>query len=227
MSDEEIRESFLREGGGFLLKHGIVNIDEEIEKYGIIDTPDIKEVEEFKRKIEEEEIEKVEGRGSFNIIKLKERSGNMMFDNYELKYLVEEFLDEEIDEEFEKALEVIPEKLREALKESYEILNKHKADMSEELLSAVKLLGRLATGKPGKYPYPEKVKKSEPMEWPSVMAQLFGGIDQADFEKSEIPEPSRENPFPSMTKAIEKKADKISQIEEELEEDSNYDDEDE
>ena len=213
-NEEEI-ERFGKEGGKFLLENEIV-----------IDTDDLEEIRKFKRGIEEEEIKKIEGKRSFNIIKIRERSDNTMFDNYELEELVKEFNDEEIDEELEKALKVIPEKLKEALGECYKILNEFKEeikDLSPELFSAIDLLARLATtGKPGlpsKYPYP-KLKKSEPMEWPSVIAQLFGGIDRPDFEKSEIPDPTRENPFPSVAKAIQAKADKIEEIEDEMEQDS-------
>jgi len=222
MTEDEIREGFLREGGSFLLKHGIVNIEEDLQKYSIIDTPDIEEVKRFK------EGKDVRKSNKFNIVKLNERS-NTMFDNYKLEELIEEFNDEEIDEDIKKALKTMPEKLKEALTECYKILNEYKADIEEipELLSAVKLLGRLATGKgdlPSKYPYPsKKVKKS--MDWQSVQDLLFGGhlpVDDEEIEKS-----SKENPFPSITRAINLKKVAIDEVEEEMEEGSNYDDEDE
>ncbi|MBA7489786.1 hypothetical protein ES702_00320 [subsurface metagenome] len=206
--DEEEIERFGREGGGFLLLDGI------------IDTDDIEEIKRFK--------ENVRKSNKFNILKLNERSDDMMFENYELKDLIEEFHDE-IDEDIKKALKEMPEKLKEALEEAYKILNEYKADIKEipGLFSAVQLLGRLATGKPGlpgKYPYPsKKVKKSMP--WEKVQDLLFGGHIPADDE--EIEKSSRENPFPSITRAIKIKKEAIDEIEEEMEEGSNYDDEDE
>lgn len=224
--NEEDVERFGREGGAFLIKNKI------------IDTDSLEEVRQFRREIAEEEIEKTEGKGSFNIIKIRERSDDSMYNDYDdsafndeedLKDLMEIFLEEEIDGgEFEKAKKKMPEKLVAGLKEAFKILNEHKDYLDEDLKNAMQYISRILTKypEPGKYPYPsKKVKKSEPMEWPSVMAQLFGGIDRPDFEKSEIPEPTKENPFPSIDTAIEKKANKISQVEEDLEED--YDDEDE
>lgn len=205
--DEEIVERFGREGGRSLLEDGI------------IDTDDIEEIKRFK--------EYVRKSNKFNIVKLNERRDNTMFENYELNDLVEEFHDEEIDEDIEKALKEMPEKLRGALGEAYKILIEYKADMTPELLAAVKLMARLATGKPGlpsKYPYPEKkVKKS--MDWEKVQDLLFGGHIPADDE--EIEKSSKENPFPSITRAIKIKKEAIDEIEEEMEEGSNYDDEDE
>ena len=206
--NEEEVERFGREGGRFLLLDGI------------IDTDDIEEIKRFK--------ENVRKSNKFNIIKLNERSESTMFENYELKDLIEEFNDE-IDEDIEKALKEMPEKLKEALTECYKILNEYKADIKEipELLSAVKLLGRLATGKPGlpgKYPYPEKkIKKSMP--WEKVQDLLFGGHIPSDNE--EIEKSSKENPFPSITRAMKIKKEAIDELEEEMEEGSNYNDEDE
>lgn len=114
------------------------------------------------------------------IVKLNERGDDMMFDNYELKDLIEEFNDE-IDEDIEKALKEMPEKLKEILGQAYQILVEFKEvikDLSPELFSAIQLLGELATGKPASK-YPSKVKKkgwrSEPMDWQEVQDMLFGG----------------------------------------------------
>lgn len=172
-----------------------------------------------KRENKLEDLEDIRKANRFSIVKLNERS-NTLFENYELKDLIEEFHDE-IDEDIEKALKEMPEKLKEALKECYKILNEYKSSIEEipELLSAVQVLGRLATGKPGKkpypYPYPGKVKKSEPMDWQGVQDLLFGGHIPADNE--EIEKSSRENPFPSITRAIKIKKEVIDEIEEELE----------
>ena len=206
--NEEEVERFGREGGRFLLLDGI------------IDTDDIEEIKRFK--------ENVRKSNKFDILKLNKRSDDMMFENYELKDLIEEFHDE-IDEDIEKALKEMPEKLKEALEEAYKILNEYKADIKEVpgLFSAVQLLGRLATGKPGlpgKYPYPsKKMKKS--MDWEKVQDLLFGGHIRGDNE--EIEKSSKANPFPSITRAIKIKKEAIDEIEEEMEEGSNYDDEDE
>jgi len=206
--DEGEIERFGREGGRFLLD-------------GIIDTNELKEISKFK--------ENVRKSNKFNILKLNERSESTMFD-YELKDLIEEFNDEEIDEDIEKALKEMPEKLKEALGEAYKILVEYKADMAPELLAAVKLMARLATGKPekyplpSKYPYPKKVKKA--MGWQGVQDMLFGGHLPSDDDE-EIEKSSKEDPFPSITRAIEIKKQVIDDVEEEMEEDSNYDDEDE
>lgn len=219
-NEEEI-ELFGREGGAFLIRNGIV------------DTDSLEEIKAYKRGIEEEEIEKTEGRGSFNIFKV--RGDNEMENEFndsayndgdeELRDLIEEFLDEEIDEDFEKALKETPEKLKEALGEAYKILIEYKDEMKDipELLEAVKLMARIATGKPGKYPYPEKypypkkVKKS--MNWSQVQDMLFGGhlppADDYEVEKS-----SKENPFPSITRALKIKKEAIDELENELEESS-------
>ena len=197
--NEEEDEVFSREGGIFQ-----------------IDTPDLKEVRRFK--------EDVRKSNKFNIIKLKERSDNTMFDNYELEELVKEFNDEDIDEELEKALKIIPEKLKEALGECYKILNEFKEeikDLSPDLFSAIGLLARLATtGKPGlpsKYPYPKKVEKS--MNWSQVQDMLFGGhLPPADNE--EIEKSSKSNPFPSISRALEAKQEAIEELEDEMEQDS-------
>ena len=207
--NEKEVERFGREGGRFLLLDGI------------IDTDSIEEIEKFKEDM-------VRKSNKFNIIKLNERS-DTMFENYELKDLIEEFNDEEIDENIGKALKEMPSQLKEALEEAYKILNEYRTDIKEipGLFSAVQLLGRLATGKeglPGKYPYPsKKVKKSMP--WEKVQDLLFGGHLPSSDE--EIEKSSKENPFPSITRAIKIKKEAIDEIEEEMEEGSNYDDEDE
>lgn len=206
--NEEEVERFGKEGGRFLLLGGI------------IDTPDLEEVKKFK--------ENVRKSNKFDIIKLNERSESTMFENYELKDLIEEFHDE-IDEDIEKALKEMPSQLKEALEEAYKILNEYKTDIKEipGLFSAVQLLGRLATGKPGlpgKYPYPsKKVKKSMP--WEKVQDMLFGGHIRSD--DGEIEKSSKENRFPSITNALRAREEAIDEIEEEMEEGSNYDDEDE
>ena len=222
-NEEEIKK-WEKEGGAFLIREGIVKTDS------------LKEIEAYKNRIEEEEeIKKInnEGRRSFNIVKLKNERSNTMFGDYEMKELIEEFNEEEIEEDIEKELKVLPEILQEALGQAYKILNRYKEDIKElspDLFGAIGLLGRLAVGKTaGKYPYPGKVKKfSKALPFDSVQRMLFGDINQLGLEKSEIPKPSRENPFPSITKSMEKKLDRIEQIFEYEEEDSDYyDDEDE
>lgn len=218
--NEEEVERFGREGGAFLIREGIVNTDS------------LAEIEAYKKNRieEEEEIEKTE-RKSFNIIKIRERSDNIMreylndsgFDEIEkLEDLVEEFEEQDLDDDFKKQIKVIPEKLKEKLTECYKTLNEYKSELKEipELLSAVKLLGRLATGKPGlpdKYPYPsKKVKKS--MSWQGVQDLLFGGHIPADDEA--IEKSSKKNPFPSISRAIRIKKEGIDEIENEMEQDS-------
>ncbi len=218
--NEEEVERFGREGGKFLLENGV------------IDTADLEEVRRFKRGIEEEEIEKTEGRRSFNIIKI--RGDNKMENEFgdsaynedlELEDLMEKFDEEEIDDDILKEIKVIPQKLREALKECYKILNEYKEDikdLSPELFSVIGTLGKLASssGKkypyPEKYPYPKKVKKS--MDWQGVQDMLFGGHIPADDE--EIEKSSKENPFPSITRALKIKKEAIDEVEDEMEQDS-------
>ena len=220
-NEEEI-ERFGREGGGFLIKNGI------------IDTDDIEEIRKFKRESEEEEIEKIgyeeSLRKPFSIIKLKERSDKKMDyefddsaynDDENLKDLMENFLEEEIDgEEFEKAKKKMPEKLVTGLKEAFKILNEHRDYLDEELKNAMQYISRILTKypEPGKYPYPEKypkkVKKS--MDWQGVQDLLFGGHIPADDE--EIEKSSKENPFPSITRALKIKEEAMDELENEMEE---------
>lgn len=223
-SEEEIR-NWEREGGAFLIREGIV------------DTDDIEEVREFKRKIEEEEQEDVRKSNNFSIIKLNERSDTMReylndsgFDEVEeLEDLVEKFEEEDLDDDILKQIKVMPEKLKNVLKECYKTLNEFKSELKEipELLSAVQVLGRLAAGKPGKYPTPsgeepgeypypsKKVKKA--MDWSQVQDMLFGGHIPAD---EEIEKSSKENPFPSITRAIKIKKEAMDELEDEMEESS-------
>ena len=202
--DEEEDEVFSREGGIFQ-----------------IDTPDLEEVRSFK--------ENVRKSNKFNIIKLNERSDDKMDDSAynddrNLKELAEDFLDEKIDADFEKNLVLLPERLKTALGECYKILNEFKEeikDLSPELFSAIGLLARLATtGKPGlpsKYPYPKKVEKS--MNWSQVQDMLFGGhIGPADDE--EIEKSSKENPFPSIVRALKIQEEVLDELDDELEQDS-------
>jgi hypothetical protein len=203
--NEEEDEVFSREGGIFQ-----------------IDTSDLKEVRRFR--------ENVRKSNKFNIIKLNERSDDKMDDSAynddrNLKDLAEDFLDEEIGD-FEKNIVLLPEKLKTALEEAYKILIAYKSELEEipELLSAVQLMARIATGKPGKepepgkYPYPtKKVEKS--MNWSQVQDMLFGGhIGPADDE--EIEKSSKENPFPSITRALKIRKEAIDEVESELEQDA-------
>lgn len=203
--NEEEDKVFSREGGIFQ-----------------IDTPDLKEFRGFK--------ENVRKSNKFNFVKLTERSDNTMFDDYELRDLIEEF-NEEIDEDVEKKLKIMSPELQKALGECYAILVKFKEDLKEispELFSAVELLGKLALGKPpGEYPYP--VKKSQPVSWQGMQDMLFGGHIRSDDEDEEIEKSSKENPFPSITKAIKIRKEALDELDEELEEGNSdyYDDEDE
>ncbi|GAH22072.1 unnamed protein product, partial [marine sediment metagenome] len=147
-------------------------------------------------------------------------------DNEKLINEIREFYDEGIDEDLEKQIKVIPKKLQEALKESFKILNSYKSEMEDipDLLAAVKLLGRLATGKPGKEPYPYpypggKLKKSnQAIPWSDMLQQMFPDEDEdEDFEKSDE-KPTRERPWPTFGKAIKKRAKKLEKIQDELEE---------
>jgi Sec-independent protein translocase protein TatA len=146
-------------------------------------------------------------------------------EDLELEDLMEKFDEEEIDDDILKEIKVIPQKLREALKECYKILNEYKEDikdLSPELFSVIGTLGKLASssGKkypyPEKYPYPKKVKKS--MDWQGVQDMLFGGHIPADDE--EIEKSSKENPFPSITRALKIKKEAIDEVEDEMEQDS-------
>lgn len=227
MYDEEEISRWEREGGKFLLENGV------------IDSDSLEEIEAYKRGHEEEEIEKIEGRRSFDIVKLNERSDKKMSyyeyadsanndDNEELENLVADFLDEEVDEDLKKQLKVIPEKLREALGSAYKILIEYKDEMKDipELLEAVKLMARLATEKPGeypspgKYPYPGKIKKSDqPILWSDMLEQMFpdDDDDDEDFEKSDEA-PTKETPWPSFKKEFKKNARKIKKAQDKLEE---------
>ena len=218
-NEEEIKK-WEEEGGAFLIREGIVNTDS------------LEEIEAYKNRIEEEEIEKTEGRRSFNIIKIRERSDKKMDyefddsaynDNEDLKDLMENFLEEDIDEEeFEKAKKKMPEKLVAGLKEAFKILNEHKDYLDEDLKNAMQYISRILTKypEPGKYPYPEKypkkVKKS--MNWQKVQDLLFGGHIPADDE--EIEKSSKENPFPSITRALKIKKEAMDELEDEMEQDS-------
>ena len=220
-NEEEI-ERFGKEGGAFLIREGIV------------DTASLEEIGAYKRGIEEEEeIEKIEGRRSFDIIKLKERSDKKMDyefddsaynDNEDLKALMEIFLEEDIDEEeFIKAKKKMPEKLVAGLKEAFKILNEHKDFLDEDLKNAMQYISRILTKypEPGKYPYsekyPKKVKKST--NWSQVQDMLFGGhLPPADDE--EIEKSSKENPFPSITRAIKIKGEAIEELVDEMERDA-------
>ncbi|MBA7573324.1 hypothetical protein ES708_15120 [subsurface metagenome] len=172
--NEEEVERFGREGGAFLIREGIVK------------TSSLEEINSYKNRIEgEEEIEKTEGRKSFNIIKIRGENemenefGDSAFNDYRnLKDLAEDFLDEEIGGDFEKNVVLLPEKLKEALEEAYRNLIAYRSELEKipELLSAVQLMASIATGKPAlpsKYPYPKKVEKS--MSWSEVQDMLFGG----------------------------------------------------
>ncbi|MBA7478266.1 hypothetical protein ES707_13689 [subsurface metagenome] len=217
---EEV-EYFTREGGAFLIRNGIVNTDS------------LEEIEAYKNRIEEEEeIEKIEGRRSFNIIKLNERSDDKMDyefddsaynDNEDLKALMEIFLEEDIDEEeFIKAKKKMPEKLVAGLKEAFKILNEHKDFLDEDLKNAMQYISRILTKypEPGKYPYsekyPKKVKKST--SWQGIQDMLFGGHIPADDE--EIEKSSKSNKFPSIVRALKIKEEAIDELEEEMERDA-------
>lgn len=226
--EEEIISGWEREGGKFLLENGV------------IDSDDLEEVKRFRRKIEEEEIEKngyENGlKKQFSFVKESERRDKKMSyyeyadsaDNDTGRELIDEikdFYDDEEIEGLEKALKVLPEKLREALKESFKILNSYKSEMEDipDLLAAVKLLGRLATGKPGKEPYPYpypggKLKKSnQAIPWSDMLQQMFPDEDEdEDFEKSDE-KPSRERPWPTFGNAIKKRARKLEKIQDEME----------
>jgi hypothetical protein len=216
--NEEEVEHFTREGGAFLIREGIVNTDS------------LEEIEAYKNRIEEEkEIEKIEGRRSFDIIKLNERSDKKMDDSAynddeDLKNLIENFIDEELDDrEFEKAKKKMPAKLVAGLKEAFKILNEHKDYLDEDLKNAMQYISRILTKypEPGKYPYsekyPKKVKKST--NWSQVQDMLFGGhLPPADDE--EIEKSSKENPFPSITRAIKIKGEAIEELVDEMERDA-------
>lgn len=219
-SEEELKK-WEEEGGPFRFREGIVKTDS------------LEEIEAYKNRIkEEEEIEKIEGRKSFNIVKIRERSDDNMYNDYDdsafiededLKDLMEDFLEEEIDgEEFEKAKKKMPEKLVAGLKEAFKILNEHRDYLDEDLKNAMQYISRILTKypEPGKYPYPEKypkkVKKS--MNWQKVQDLLFGGHIPADDE--EIEKSSKENPFPSITRALKIKKEAMDEVEDEMEQDS-------
>lgn len=223
--EEDVR-NWQKFGGSYL-------IDQKI-----IETDDIEEIRNFKRKKleEEEEIEEEEDvrkSNNFNIIKTNERSDTMReyyndsgFDEIEkLEDLVEKFEEEDLDDNILKQIKVIPEKLKNVLKECYKTLNEYKDELKEfpELLSAVQVLGRLATGEPEKkpypekYPYPKKVKKSE--NWSQVQDMLFGGhLPPADDD--EIEKSSKENPFPSITRAVKLQKEAIDEAMDDLEEEN-------
>lgn len=221
MYDEEEISRWEQEGGAFLIREGVVNTD------------DIEEVREFKRKIEEEEeeeIEKIDSEEdfkSFDIIKTKERKDDEMDYIYddsgyneekELEELIGDFLDGDIDqEELKKAKEKMPKKLVEGLKEAFKILNAHKDYLDEDLKNAMQYISRILTHYPepgpGKYPYPVKKKA---IDFPDLMEQMFGGNDDEDdeFEKSEPP--TKETPWPSFDTAIKKQARQIEKIEDSM-----------
>jgi len=219
--DEEDISNWEKFGGGYLLREGI------------IDTDDIEEIRKFRRG-EIEKVDNEEDVKSFSITKLKnERSDTMReylndsgFNEVEeLEDLIEKFDDEDLDDDFLKQIKVIPQKLKNALQECYKILNEYKSDikdLSPELFSAISVLGKLATGKPGKepypYPYPSKIKKSEPMSWQGVQDLLFGGHIPAD--DYEVEKSSKSNPFPSITRALKIKKEAIDDLEDEMEEDA-------
>ena len=202
--NEEEDEVFSREGGIFQ-----------------IDTPDLREVRRFR--------ENVRKSNKFNIIKLNERREKMenefgdsaYNDNEDLKELAEDFLDEEIGGDFEKNLVLLPEKFKTALEEAYRNLIAYRSELEQipELLEAVKLMARIATGKPSlpsKYPYPKKVEKS--MSWGQVQDMLFGGrIGPGDDE--EIEKSSKSNPFPSIVRAIKIQEEVLDELDDELEQD--------
>lgn len=127
------------------------------------------------RNIEVDEISFVDfaatGR-SFMIIKSAEVSNIME----ELEQLLNEFNPEGYEVGvLRKAKDKLPREMVNELTKAYKAILKYREDFPDDLLEAVKMLGKYASYG---YAEPEGIKKS--VSWPSVTAQLFGTEEEPE-----------------------------------------------
>lgn len=182
----------------------------------------------FRRKktdeeIEEEKVIKLAEEEPLNnkILIVKGADNIMEFTN--LQESIEAFLEQGVEEEYFEVEKVLTEATKKTLLEAMNTLNKFKSEIAknkelkEAIIALAKYLGYGYPGIPAKYPYPTKkgLEKREPVSWLTIRNQLFGELvepDEVEVEKSDI---TSDDPFPSISKQIERNKEIISETIEE------------
>ena len=127
--------------------------------------------------IEVDEISLVDSAATgkkFMIIKSAEVTNTMR----ELEELLNEFNPEGNEIELlRKAKDKLPKEMLDELTKAYKAILKYREDLPDDLLEAVKVLGKYAS-----YGYPESKGIKKSASWPTITAQLFGPKEKEEEE---------------------------------------------
>jgi len=116
-------------------------------------------------------------RHKFMIIKSAEVTNTMR----ELEELLNEFNPDGNEIELlRKAKDKLPKEMVNDLVKAYKAILKYKEDFPDDLLEAVKVLGKYAS-----YAYPEGKGIKKSASWPTITAQLFGPKEKEEEEGEE------------------------------------------
>ena len=130
--------------------------------------------------IEVDEISLVDSAATgkkFMIIKSAEVTNTMR----ELEELLNEFNPEGNEIELlRKAKDKLPKEMLDELTKAYKAILKYREDLPDDLLEAVKVLGKYAS-----YGYPEGKGIKKSASWPTITAQLFGTKEKEEEEGEE------------------------------------------